>query len=112
LYETVLKQGGEGVMLKNLYAKYVQGGRPANNWYKAKKSATFDCVIMGFTKGAGKYNNRIGAIEFGQFVNGKLTKLGQASGMTDDVREDMSLHPEKYIGKVVTIKGMERLKVG
>ena len=112
LYQSVLKQGGEGVMFKNLYAKYVQGGRPVNNWFKAKKSATFDCILMGFTNGAGKYNNRIGAVEFGQFVNGNLTKLGRASGMTDEVREDMSLHPEKYIGKVITIRGMERLKSG
>jgi ATP-dependent DNA ligase len=112
LYNKVLADGGEGIMLKNLSTSYVQGGRPSNNWYKAKKSATFDCVIMGFTKGAGKYNNRIGAVRFGQYVNGTLVELGQASGMSDIVRYDMSKHPKVYIGKVVTIKGMERLKSG
>jgi DNA ligase 1 len=110
LYETVLSRGGEGIILKRLDALYVQGGRPANNWRKAKKSATFDCVVMGFTKGKGKYNNRIGALVFGQYVDGKLTELGQASGMSDGERNEMSLHPDKYIGKVVTIKGMERLE--
>ena len=112
LYDEVLGHGGEGIMLKRLDAIYMQGGRPSNNWYKAKKSATFDCVIMGFTKGKGKYNNRVGAVVFGQYVNGKLTELGQASGMNDTTREDMSSFPQNYIGKVATIKGMERLKSG
>ena len=112
LYESVLARGGEGIMLKRLDALYLQGGRPANNWLKAKKSSTFDCVVMGFTKGKGKYNNRIGALVFGQYVDGRLTELGQASGMSDAERNEMSMHPDTYIGRVVTIKGMERLKSG
>ena len=90
LYDDVLKRGGEGIMLKRLDAEYMQGGRPTKNWFKAKKSATFDCVIVGFTKGLGKYNNRIGAIRFGQYQNGKVIELGQASGMTDADRDLMS----------------------
>jgi bifunctional non-homologous end joining protein LigD len=112
LYNEVLAHGGEGIMLKRLDAQYLQGGRPANNWLKAKKSATFDCVVMGFTKGKGKYNDHIGAVVFGQYVDGKLTELGQASGMSDIIRQDMSASPHSYIGQVVTIKGMERLKSG
>ena len=112
LYNTIIDAGGEGIILKRLDAFYIPGARPSHNWYKAKRSATFDCVIMGFTKGAGKYNNRIGAIKFGQIVDGRLLELGQASGMSDAVRNDMSNHPNKYIGKVITIKGMERLRSG
>jgi ATP-dependent DNA ligase len=112
LHQSVIAKGAEGIMLKRLDATYVQGAYPANNWYKAKKSATFDCIIMGFTKGKGKYNTRIGAIVFGQYVNGKLIELGQASGFTDMQRNECSSHPERFIGKVVTIKGMERLKSG
>ena len=74
-------------MLKRLDAEYVQGGRPTNNWYKAKKSATFDCVVMGFSLGKGKYNTQIGAVRFGQYHNGNLVELGQASGMTDADRD-------------------------
>ncbi len=112
LYDSILKARGEGVIFKRLDASYVQGGRPSNNWYKAKRSATFDCIVLGFTKGAGKFNNRIGAVRFGQYIEDTLVELGQASGMSDAVRTDMSIHPEKYIGRVVTIKGMERLKSG
>ena len=99
-------------MLKRLDAEYVQGGRPANNWYKAKKSSTFDCVVMGFTRGKGKYNSTIGAVVFGQYVDGKLTELGQASGMSDEIRRQMGSNPERFIGRVVEIQGMERLKSG
>jgi ATP-dependent DNA ligase len=112
LYRDILKTGGEGIMLKNLNAVYLQGGRPANNWYKAKKSATYDCVIMGFTRGAGKYNMHIGAVRFGQYLNGNLLEIGQASGMSDVIRAEMTQFPHKYIGKAVIIKGMERLKSG
>jgi ATP-dependent DNA ligase len=112
LYDSVLEQGGEGIMLKRLDGEYVQGGRPANNWFKAKKSATFDCVVTGFTKGKGKYNNHIGAVKFGQYVNGKLIVLGQASGMSDMIRFDMAANPDEYVGRVVTIRAMERLRSG
>lgn len=112
LYEKIMSAGGEGVMFKNVKATYAEGDRPAHNMYKAKKSKTFDCVVMGFTTGKGKYNNKVGALVFGQYVDGELTELGQASGMSDDIREDMTEHPEKYIGKAVVIKAMERLKSG
>ena len=112
LYESVLARGGEGIMLKRIDATYVRGGRPANNWYKAKKSSTFDCVVMGFTHGKGKYNSTIGAVVFGQYVNGNLTALGQASGMSDELRREMGCTPDRFISKVVEIQGMERLKSG
>jgi bifunctional non-homologous end joining protein LigD len=112
LYKSVITKGGEGIMLKNLREVYFLGGRPANNWYKAKKSMTIDAVVLGFTTGKGKYNTQVGAVRFGQYVNGRLIELGQASGFTDAQRAEFSAHPERYIGKVVTIKGMERLKSG
>ncbi len=112
LYKDVLAKGGEGIILKRLDAHYIPGARPSDNWYKAKRSATFDCVVIGFTKGEGKYNKWIGAVRFGQYVNDKLVELGQASGMTGTIRKDMSDNPDRYIGKVVSIKGMERLKSG
>ena len=112
LYESILSSGKEGIMLKRLDATYVEGGRPSNNWIKAKKSATFDCVILGFTKGEGRYASRIGAVIFGQYRRGKLIQLGQASGMSDSMRSLMSRYPEQYLGRVAEIKGMERLKSG
>ena len=116
LFEDVKQRGGEGVMFKRLDGIYLEGGRPSDNWYKAKKSATFDCVIMGFTKGKGKFNTQIGAAIFGQYVKSgntwTLQEIGQASGMTEEVRKRMNDHSAEFIGKVVVIKGQERLKSG
>jgi ATP-dependent DNA ligase len=116
LYDDVLAKGGEGIMLKRLDALYIQGARPANNWYKVKKHSTYDCIVMGFTGGKGKYNQRIGALVFGQYIDTpegwQLQELGQASGMSDAERTEMSNNPKKYIGRVVVIKGMERLRSG
>jgi DNA ligase-1 len=116
LYQRIIINGGEGVVLKNLYATYIQGARPSENWYKVKKSMTIDAVILGFTQGKGKYNTRIGALIFGQYVNTpkgwKLQEIGQASGMTDTQRTEFTKNCDFYVGKVVTIRGMERLKSG
>jgi ATP-dependent DNA ligase/predicted DNA-binding WGR domain protein len=112
LYDAIMSGPGEGVMFKNLSQQYITGGRPRNVWWKFKKTATFDCIVMGFTKGKGKYNTAIGAIRFGQYRDGQLVELGQASGMSDQARRDMSINSGRYLGKVVTIKGQERLKSG
>lgn len=112
LLDKVTAQNGEGIMLKRLESPYIEGARPANTWFKMKKSATYDCVVMGFSLGMGKYNKQIGAVKFGQYVEGKLIELGQASGMNDNIRRDMTFNPSKYLGQVVMIKGMERLKSG
>ena len=112
LHQSIIAKNKEGIMLKRINASYVLGGRPANNWYKFKKSASFDCVVMGFSKGKGKFNNRVGAVIFGQYVNGKLIELGQASGMNDQVRAKMTESPKDFVGRVVLIKGMERLRSG
>ena len=48
------------------------------------------------------------AIEIGAYDNeGKIHSIGTiASGLTDYIREDMSVHPEEYLGKVVEIQCM------
>ena len=48
------------------------------------------------------------AIEIGAYDNnGQLKSIGTiASGLTDFMREDMSLHPEKYLDKVCEIQCM------
>ena len=112
LKESIEAKNGEGLMFKNLDAVYVSGGRPSNNWYKSKKSASFDCVVTGFTEGNVKYANGIGAVIFGQYVNGVLTEIGQTSGMSDSIRKDMSDNRTDWIGKAIVIEGMERLKSG
>lgn len=44
------------------------------------------------------------------YKNGRLTEIGDTSGMSLSVRRDMSLNQDKYIGKVMEIKGQEILR--
>lgn len=118
--DDIFAEGGEGVILKNLEAPYSD----KNAWVKVKAVATFDVVIMGYEeatletikKGDDKAtisrlaaNGWIGAVVFGQYVDGKLKKFGRCSGMPDDIRAKYSENKEKYIGKVITIEAQSRI---
>ena len=54
------------------------------------------------------YHGWNNAIEIGAYDNeGKIHSIGTiASGLTDYMREDMSINPDKYLGKVVEIQCM------
>jgi len=118
--DKIFARGGEGVILKNLEAPYSD----KKAWVKVKAVATFDVVIMGYEeatletikKGDDKAtisrlaaNGWIGAVVFGQYVNGKLKKFGQASGMPDDIRAKYSVGKEKFIGQVIKIEAQSRI---
>jgi ATP-dependent DNA ligase len=46
-------------------------------------------------------------MRLGAYKDGKLVEVGRvASGLTDELREDMAAHPDNYIGKVVQISCM------
>lgn len=79
----VLKQDGEGLVIKDPNAPYGRG------WKKWKKEETYDMVITGFTEGNNKYCGMFGAIEFGAFIQqdeGLLLKhMGKCSGLEDGV---------------------------
>lgn len=108
--------GSEGAILKNRNAPYVSGKRPTDTWLKIKAVEDADVVVMGFTEAnegkTGKFKGLIGAVQFGQYRDGELLKRGQTSGMDDATRRDMTLHPEKYLGRVMVIKHMGKQRDG
>lgn len=56
------------------------------------------------------YKDWIGAIRFGEYENGVLVDRGSVTGITKDLRAELTANPDKYIGKVIEISGMERTK--
>lgn len=106
-YLDIVKNGGEGVILKMLNGLYVEGDR-SKHWLKVKKSETYDGVILGFTEGNGKYENLIGSIRVGQMVNGSMDEVATISGMNDEDREHFTNNQYKYIGKVVEFKAQQK----
>jgi bifunctional non-homologous end joining protein LigD len=105
-FEDILKRGGEGIVVKQIESRYYPGERSAA-WIKVKESDTYDFVIMGFTKGKGKYSSQIGAIIYGAYVGGELKRLGTSGGMTDAERMRMTRNPRKYIGRVAEFEATE-----
>lgn len=111
---SMLDSGEEGIMLKNVNAAYHVDKRPEHVWYKVKKDATHDVVIMGFEAGKGKYEGQVGSIIFGQYdkKGGTLIRKGTTSGFTDAMRLDMTRNPSKYLGNPMEIHAMESTKEG
>lgn len=124
LYLDVLSEHGEGLILKSVQGQYRPNGRDVA-WLKLKPRPTFDWVCMGFTEGKGKYEGQIGALIYGGYIQKSPEPLsdtilvedrfisvtiGQCSGMTDQVRLDMTSNPQKYLGRVVEIAGQEEME--
>lgn len=119
-YETILKDGGEGIVLKKLISSY------GEDWIKVKKESTYDVVIIGFedpeemtTKSDGTFSrsrlaekNLIGSIKFGQYNNGILIPCGSCSGISDKMRTEFSNNSDEFLGQVMTIKAQERTESG
>lgn len=118
IYDHIVDQGGEGIMVKNLAAVYQCDKRPVKTWYKVKKEATFDVVITGFKTGndlsvkkgkdvatAAKYSGMVGAVTLG-LVNedGSVADCGRASGFTDELRDKMTRERSSYIGRAIEVR--------
>jgi len=110
LLQTVWDEGGEGIILKNLDAKYVPDGRDKNTWIKVKRQKDWSVFIVGFTEGKGKYKGLIGAIKFGVYDKGKVVEIGQCSGMNDDIRQELSRGKEYHMAKVFDVEGQQVFK--
>jgi ATP-dependent DNA ligase len=48
----------------------------------------------------------IGAIRFGVWKNGKLVQVGRCSGLSDELRAEISYNKEKYIDRVIEVEAM------
>ncbi len=102
------EEGHEGVMLKDMNASYTPGKRgPA--WYKAKRTEVVVARITGFLPSAStdKYAGMVGSVTYG-YQNCE----GSASGLNDDLRRDMTDHPDKYIGKLAYFECQEITDMG
>jgi ATP-dependent DNA ligase len=75
--------------------------------YGDKPSDVFEPVTKFY------WHNWIGAVKFGKYdKEGNLVELGECSGLTDELRKDMSENPDKYIGQVMEIGAMEKTRDG
>lgn len=107
-FDSIVEAGGEGVILKNIFAAYGESG----SWVKVKREATLDVVVTGFTDAkfgkTGKYHGQIGAVKVSVYLrDGTLVEVGQVSGMDDSTRIAMTANQSKWIGTVIEITAQE-----
>ena len=81
LYQQVQSLGLEGMVAKRADSPYRAGRSPC--WLKIRTRRSDDFVVVGFTAPKGGRSG-FGALQLGQYVDGKLTYSGRAgSGFTD-----------------------------
>jgi ATP-dependent DNA ligase len=125
-YKKIVARQGEGLILKNINSPYVPGGRDSDKWIKAKKHRTYDVIVMGYedpeewsinvknetVKNRNFARGWVANIVFGVYKEGKLTRIGSTSGMTEAVRKDVSDNKEKYLNTVIEVEGQMFFKEG
>lgn len=98
VFNRIVTNGGEGIIIKREDALYIPGKKPANNWIKGKKKITHDVFILGFNEGTGKNEKLFGSIRFGHLIDGKIVECGNcSSGLSDEMRLHIYNNADKMI---------------
>ena len=111
-YQAAVARGDEGVILKDSLQPYPTGSK--TTWVKVKRYATLDVIVTGYTDAkegkTGKFKGLLGAIVVSVYDGGLLREVGQVSGMTDELRVQISKNPKQYLGTVIEIGAQEFAK--
>lgn len=92
-YIKIVKEGGEGAMLKDLDAPYVEEGRP-KSMFKQKRFEEVDAFVTGAEQGEKDkgWERLIGNLEFSCYTeNGKRHMVAKCSNMTLEERIDVTV---------------------
>lgn len=102
-----MNKGLEGGVLKDKNMIFKNG--TSNQQLKIKLKVDADLRVVGFLKGTKgtKYETKNKVIVY-QTDDGKIK--GQCSGMTDAMIEEVTAHPEKYIGGIVAVQFNDLIK--
>jgi ATP-dependent DNA ligase len=116
-FEAIVKDGGEGIVLKDMDGLYEEGKR-SKYMYKLKKFNTADCFITGWTPGEKKHTGKVGAVLISVMrnVNGQMeeVEVGAVGAWTNEMRDDMTAPDgslkEEYYEKVMEVRYQEITK--
>lgn len=138
--ESLLAEGKEGGVLKHLDSVYMMGKKPKWQWMKVKQSDEADLIITGFVPAKKEYTGKnlenwlyweydeelgeevpvtknykygwVGALECSAYVNGELTKICQAAGLTEEMKEDIKNNVDNWLYRVIRVSYMELTEDG
>jgi ATP-dependent DNA ligase len=100
IYNKIIKDGGEGVIVKN--ADHVYECRRSRQWIKFKEVQDCDLKIVGTVPGKGKRAEMIGGFMC-ESECGKL-KVNVGSGFTDMELKEYADNFQNYVGKIAAVQ--------
>lgn len=108
-FSDAINVGWEGLVIKTSNGAYKD-----SEWAKKKAEKTYDYVITGFINSESeKYKGKgIAAIKLGLYDGDCLEEVGKCSGMSDFWRSEFYNDTEKFINKVIEVKGQEMFSTG
>lgn len=102
LLQDITAYGGEGIMLNDIDALYVNGR--TDSLLKYKNVQTIDMRVVDVAGGKGKYTGQVGALICEcDTEDGKHISCEVGTGLSDAQRDVWSIDPEEIIGKIVTV---------
>ncbi len=105
-YTDALGKGFEGIIAKERTSQYLPGAR-GSSWIKIKGSKTIDCVIVGFTEGAGARAPTFGSLVLAVYnQKGEFHHIGSVGGGFDNqTLASLKVKLTGLIQKTPAIKG-------
>lgn len=100
VYENIVKNGGEGVILKDPH--HVYECKRSKSWVKYKQVQDCDLLILGWYPGEGKREGLIGGLILSDQSRTLNVRVG--AGFTDKDLEILSADPDSLIGQIAAIQ--------
>jgi ATP-dependent DNA ligase len=105
MFDKVIKNGGEGLIIKDKYSDYRAGKRPAGVWIKMKEQNTAVVEIIGFAPGRnGPFSRAV--------VEGEDLKRTAVKVLNNELLAAVNLDPRSFIGRQLRIEYQGRTEDG
>ncbi|MCC3459793.1 MAG: hypothetical protein EAZ73_09090 [Oscillatoriales cyanobacterium] len=93
----------EGIMLRNPSSVYTDTGVRSNDLLKVKNFVKDSFVIVGFTKGTGKYAQSLGALLIRGLIGDRVVSAKVGTGLTDLQRSNVWTNQSNYLDKDIEV---------
>lgn len=97
-----IEKGEEGIIVSVANSKWE--AKKSSGCLKLKILKTGDILVTNTYEGTGKYKGMMGGVNCEFIYNDKVCKVDVGSGWDDQTRQYLYSHPDKIIGKVITVE--------
>lgn len=103
-HQALVDAGMEGSIVKDLDAPYAFGKR-GHGWFKIKSTETVDFIVTALpVDGEGQFVGQVGRMRLSQIRDGQIVERTKVNAPDNAQRLDMTIRPERYLGRVVEVK--------